>query len=81
MLIQSEGLTDDEEEDWAAVKAITDVRTHLFTSNVTVPTTSLVVVSATVNNQSVLKTDSTPKETSPVKKNQQQLPTILQLDN
>ncbi len=79
-LIQSQGLTDDKEEDWIAIKAITDACNHLLTSNFTTPTASLVVVSAMANNQSVLKMDSTPKETALVKKSPQWLPVILQLE-
>ncbi len=57
--IQSEGLTDDKEEDWAAIKAIHDACNHLLATNVTTPTASSVIVTTMAKNQSVLTSDST----------------------
>ncbi len=79
-LIQNEGLTDDKEDEWAAIMAITDVITHLLESNVAAPTTSLILISTMAHKQSVLTMDSTPKDTTPIKQNQHRLPTILQSD-
>ncbi len=69
--IQSKGLMDDKEEDWATIRALTDARNHLLAINVAAPTTALFVISIMANNQSVLTTDSTPKETAPVKRSPQ----------
>ncbi len=79
-LIQSKGLSEDNEKNWAAIKAINDAHSHLLAMNIAAPTTSSVVVSAMANNQSILTADSIPKDTMPVKQSPTRLPAILASD-
>lgn len=66
-LIQSQGLTDDEEEAWDAIKVISEVWKHFHTINIATPAASSVMVSSMPNNRSVLILNSNPKVTTPTK--------------
>ncbi len=61
-LIHNHVLTNDEEEEWDAIETINDARNHLHAMNTAAPTTSLVVVYAMPDNQSILMLDSALKE-------------------